>query len=578
MSAGWHHTCGLKPDGTVECWGRNDDGQSSAPSGSFRAVAAGRWHTCGLRTGNTVVCWGDSARLREAPGPAVVTITVNTIRTPATAVTYTLTVESAARSSQASQQGAPGPGTQRSLDLFELAGMPRPGGGDASKDASGSSSPVRDASDQDVSAACASTEAANAVTVEITDHALRYEIERLLSKSSGEQIASSEMATLTSLSLDVEDSAQGQITDLTGLEHATGLRVLSLYGHGVSDVGPLACLSGLTNLNLARNHISDVAALSGLSGLRGLYLYDNDISDVTALSGLTGLEALYLDYNQISDITALSGLSGLEALGLGDNNITSVAALSGLANLEALYLFDNDIANAGALSGLNSLDTLWIDGNDLASPYGWVPAGGLDYLDARHNLIADIAPLDAGAAPAGIVHSEPQRTATVRVNDASLRAALQAALGKRAGDTLSPAEIATIERLERVGSRSGAAPIADLSGLEHATSLRQLRLGNNAITSIEPIAALGGLETPRPATEPFHRFGSTPRTHVTAVTQPGADRHHRHRRTPRASAVADTEPGLHRHHRHHGPHRAQQPHPAGAHRQQHHRHRAPRRP
>ena len=42
------HTCAIKADDTVACWGYDRDGQSSVPSGlgSIKSVAAGSYHTC----------------------------------------------------------------------------------------------------------------------------------------------------------------------------------------------------------------------------------------------------------------------------------------------------------------------------------------------------------------------------------------------------------------------------------------------------------------------------------------------------------------------------------------------------
>ena len=60
VTAGWGHTCGLRTDNTITCWGSNAAGQADAPTGTFKAVTAGTSHTCGLRTDNTITCWGDN--------------------------------------------------------------------------------------------------------------------------------------------------------------------------------------------------------------------------------------------------------------------------------------------------------------------------------------------------------------------------------------------------------------------------------------------------------------------------------------------------------------------------------------
>ena len=58
IDAGSLHSCGLRLDGTVECWGANDYGQSDAPTGTFEQVAAGTWCSCGIRPCGAVECWG----------------------------------------------------------------------------------------------------------------------------------------------------------------------------------------------------------------------------------------------------------------------------------------------------------------------------------------------------------------------------------------------------------------------------------------------------------------------------------------------------------------------------------------
>ncbi len=60
VSAGKDHTCGVRSDGSVACWGRNVERQASPPTiGRFTQVSAGAWHTCGLRSDGSLECWGD---------------------------------------------------------------------------------------------------------------------------------------------------------------------------------------------------------------------------------------------------------------------------------------------------------------------------------------------------------------------------------------------------------------------------------------------------------------------------------------------------------------------------------------
>jgi alpha-tubulin suppressor-like RCC1 family protein len=67
VSAGNEYTCGLKSDGTLACWGNDGYGQSSPPDGTFTQVSAGFYHTCGLKSDGTLACWGDNTYGQSTP-------------------------------------------------------------------------------------------------------------------------------------------------------------------------------------------------------------------------------------------------------------------------------------------------------------------------------------------------------------------------------------------------------------------------------------------------------------------------------------------------------------------------------
>ena len=75
VSAGLDHTCAVSADGSVVCWGDDDEGQASPPGGEFLTVSAGEEHTCGILTDRSVVCWGrDHQGQSSAPSGRFVSV------------------------------------------------------------------------------------------------------------------------------------------------------------------------------------------------------------------------------------------------------------------------------------------------------------------------------------------------------------------------------------------------------------------------------------------------------------------------------------------------------------------------
>ncbi len=125
---------------------------------------------------------------------------------------------------------------------------------------------------------------ATAQIVDIPDPNLRAAIERSLDKASADVITAADIATLTFLS-----ATESNISDLTGLEHATNLTTLWLNNNSITDISPLAGLNNLTGLLLDDNSVTDISPLSELNQLTTLWLGRNSITDISPLAGLNHL-------------------------------------------------------------------------------------------------------------------------------------------------------------------------------------------------------------------------------------------------------------------------------------------------
>lgn len=78
VSAGYWHTCALGHDGTAACWGWNEHGQSTPPFDEvFTTISAGGGHTCALRQDASPVCWGLDDHGQASP-PSGLTLTAVT--------------------------------------------------------------------------------------------------------------------------------------------------------------------------------------------------------------------------------------------------------------------------------------------------------------------------------------------------------------------------------------------------------------------------------------------------------------------------------------------------------------------
>ena len=87
VRAGGGHACAIRTNGTLWCWGYNDNGElgignhtnqdrprqvTTPAAGGWASVTAGYAHTCAIATNRTLWCWGDSQdRPQQVSTPAM---------------------------------------------------------------------------------------------------------------------------------------------------------------------------------------------------------------------------------------------------------------------------------------------------------------------------------------------------------------------------------------------------------------------------------------------------------------------------------------------------------------------------
>ena len=148
--------------------------------------------------------------------------------------------------------------------------------------------------------------------VNILDDNLRAKIEDALGKASGATITAADMAKLTHL-----EARNANIGNLTGLEHATNLTTLNLYGervegrlinsNSVSDISPVAGLTNLTSLALGHNSILDISPLlenTGLGSRSQVFLNGNPLSYPSIKTHIPALQSrgVTVEFDDVTDL------------------------------------------------------------------------------------------------------------------------------------------------------------------------------------------------------------------------------------------------------------------------------------
>jgi hypothetical protein len=122
ISAGGAYTCALMPSGAVDCWGLNNTGQAEDRPGPYTQISAGSNHSCALTPSGAVDCWGwnDLGQAEDQPGPYT---QVSARYTHNCALTPNGAVDCWGENLYGQAEDQPGPYTQVSTNAFHTCAL-----------------------------------------------------------------------------------------------------------------------------------------------------------------------------------------------------------------------------------------------------------------------------------------------------------------------------------------------------------------------------------------------------------------------------------------------------------------------
>ena len=313
-------------------------------------------------------------------------------------------------------------------------------------------------------------------SVYIPDDNLRAAIEVALGKATGTAITVENMEGLKRLV-----ARDRNIQNLTGLQSAINLSLLSLRNNQISDLSPIAGLIGLHELWLNDNPVSDLSPLKKLTNLTLLNIDDTHVSNLSPLAGLINLEKLGVSTPLISDLSPLKGLKNLRELWFHRTQVSDLSPLAELTSLEDIAvnqggIFDairrieaqtgivintehGNISDLSPLAGLINLKSIWFWGNPITDLSPLAALTKLEKVDICGGTISDLKPL------VGLTNLRELFLAANRISDISLLA-----------------KLTNVKNLDlRINNISDISPLAGL------THLNYLRLDNNNIFDFSPL-------------------------------------------------------------------------------------------
>lgn len=222
--------------------------------------------------------------------------------------------------------------------------------------------------------------------IEFNDKNLEAVIKEILKLGSNEKVTTENILKLTTIRAE-----RKEITDLSGLEYAKNLRIITFNQNNISSLEPLKNINNLYSVGFASNPNLKMEELIKLEHITELNLSYNLYTDeeVSQLAKYSDMSVLFLDYCQLNSIDFVSGMKTLVRLQVSNNNLTNIDALDS-NNLIGLWATGNRITSLNNVKNISGLQRVWLDANKLTSLDWLAKLNNVTYVYAGANNIEKV--------------------------------------------------------------------------------------------------------------------------------------------------------------------------------------------
>lgn len=193
--------------------------------------------------------------------------------------------------------------------------------------------------------------------------------------------------------LDVLILSNCGLSNITGMERLTGLRVLDLTGNSINIIDSIAQMTSLDELYLSHNALTSLPDLRGLTSLRVLDLSYNMVESISNLSSCPTLERLNVSHNKLVSVKPAGSLPSLVFLDASYNAVLDVSALSACTKLETFIMTDNKLTTIDFLNEISTIREVNIERNDVVAAPHFPEDCLLERFCASHNYLEDLSGL-----------------------------------------------------------------------------------------------------------------------------------------------------------------------------------------